>query len=488
MVSLAPLMWMLDPPILSSSGSEDTLTFMEHVGIYIIVMAGLVLITIYGFVFLKRGIRYLKMMESKYIDDSIMDFLELSIKIIWALLVTFGSLLMMALASDWFWVNVWTLLVPKPDEGVGYIAPFMMCVIVALVFGLAIKFIHHILQYQAGNLKEKPKKTMNPRIALLIEIMMKYFLIAFGATLIITIALGAVGFYDVIIGGTINWLNDNKAGIIFIFIIIILAYFLVKVLETFFEDMKKKETPFSPQIMDIAKVLARYTIYLIVGISLIFSLLQMFNLPQTGLIIVAVIIVFIGLVVAVAATSNLRNGFSGIILMAFKPFDEGDRVKILDGMVCDVLSLGIIFTRVRTLRGEIVDIPNNEILNNAILNYSKSDDYAISITITIPHEDNRTKVKDLLISAALKTEGILQNLTPEVFAIGLDGEMIVLELLAYTITPRRLKHIKSDLVHNVANALKDERIQCSVHIADEDEIERMKAIKGQVFKKERFSL
>jgi small-conductance mechanosensitive channel len=479
---------MLDPPILSSSGSEDALAFMEHVGIYVIVMAGLVLVTIYGFVFLRRGIRYLKMMESKFIDDSILDFLELAIKVIWALLVMFGCLLMMALASDWFWVNVWTLLVPDPGEGIGYIAPFMMCIIVTMVFGLAIKFIHHILQYQAGNLKEKPKHSMNPRIALLIEILMKYFLIAFGATLIITIALGALGYYDVIIGGTVSWLDDNKAGIIFIFIIIILAYFFVKVLETFFEDMKKKETPFSPQIMDVAKLLSRYTIYIILGISLIFSLLQMFNLPQTGLIIVAVIIVFIGLVVAVAATSNLRNGFSGIILMAFKPFDEGDRVKILDGMVCDVLTLGIIFTRVRTLRGEIVDIPNNEILNRAILNYSKSDDYAISITVTIPHETNREKVKDLLISSALNTEGILQNLTPEVFAIGMEADKIVLELLAYTITPRRLKHIKSDLVHNVAKALKDEGIQCSVHIADEDEVERMKAIKGQVFKKEHFGL
>lgn len=464
--------------------SDGALGFMQDIGIWLLAIFGMVIITAYGFVFLKRGIRYLKMIESKYIDESILDFLEIAIKVIWALLVFFTSLMMLALAFDWFWNNVWVYLTDYPGTGGSFIAPFMSGVIVIVILGLCIKFLHHILQYQAGNLKEKPEKPMNPRIALLIEIFMKYFLIAFGVIIVITIGLTAIGYYYQIVGGMTDWLVKNNNSLIFVIFIIIIGYFIKKVLETFFEDMKKKETPFSPQIMDVFKTVTKYVIYLLVGIIVIYSLLQMFALGQTGIIIVGIIIVFIGLLVAVAATSNLRNGFSGIILMAFKPFDEGDRIKILENQVCDVISLGIMFTRVRTLRGEVMDIPNNEILNRPILNYSKSDDYAISITVTVPHDVHKGKMKESLISAALNTDGILQNLTPEVLAIGKDDDKLVLEVLAYTITPRRLKHIKSDLIHRINDDLKERGIPHSVHIADDEEQERMKAVRGQELKRE----
>jgi small-conductance mechanosensitive channel len=446
-------------------------------GWYLIGILFLIATTMYGFTYLKRLIRYFKIKESKYIDDEILDFLEISIKVLWALVVLFVSILLFAMSWDWFRTNVYEVL-----RGYTVFTSLMSATIIVVIVGLAIKFIHHVMQYMAGNLKEKPEKTVNPRIALLIELLLKYFLIAFAAVLIITIGLSAIGYYDQIVNGIVTWLDSNKAGVIFIIVAIVLAYFFVKILETFFEDMKKKETPFSPQIMDVAKVISKYTIYLIVGVAVLYSFLQMFALGQTGMIIVGVIIVFLALLVGVAATSNLRNGFSGVLLMAFKPFDEGDRVKICDGLVCDIVRLGIIFTRVKTIRGEIVDIPNNEIMEKPIYNFTKSDEYALSATILVPVDIKRSRVEELLIKAATETKGILSNKKPEVFAIGLEEESVVYELLAYTSTPQEVKKIKSNLVFSILSTFQEEHIPVSAAISDEIEKEIMRSARGMEVK------
>jgi len=473
---LHPLFSTITPPIFLTS--DEILGFMEESGVYIILIFALLLITAYGFMFLSRSIKYLRMLESNYIDKSILNSLEISVKTIWGLVVFFACLGLLGKAWAWFWDNVWLRITYDPNTGLGYIAPFMSCVIVIVIIWMTIKFVHQILQYHAGNLKSKPKKTINPRVALLIELFLKYFLIAFGVVLTVTIGLTAIGYYNYIVGGFEDWLLRNKASLVFVVFVVIMGFFLVRVFDTFFEDMKKKETPFSPQIMDVAKVVFKYFIYLLVGITVLYSFLQMFDLRETGIIIVTVIIVFIGIIVVIAATSNLKNGFSGIIIMAFKPFHEGDRIRILDGIVCDVVSIGLIFTRVRTLRGEAIDVPNNEILNKTILNYSRSEDYAISITVAAPLDAKRETVKETMIDSALATEHVLQKKRPEIYTIGIEKDRVVLEILVFTNMHKRIKHIKSELVHNISKALSEKGIRCSVHISDHDEVERMRVLTG----------
>jgi small-conductance mechanosensitive channel len=476
LILLKPIFSFFAPPIFISS--DEMLTLFEDRGIYIILIFAIVLITAYSFMFLSRAMKYLRMQESVYLDKSVLDSVEISVKSIWGLVVLFACLGLLGKAWDWFWVNVWFRLTVDPNMNTGYIAPLMFCVIVIVVVWLTIKFVHQMLQYQAGNLKNKPKKTINPRVALLVELMLKYFLISIGGILILTIGLTAIGYYNYIIGGLWDWLLRNKASLVFVIIVTILGIFFERVFETFFEDMKKKETPFSPQIMDIAKVVSKYLIILLVGITVLYSFLQMFDLRETGLIIVTVIIVFIGIIVVIAATSNLRNGFSGIIIMVFKPFVVGDRIRILDGIICDVVSVGIIFTRVRTLRGEVIDVPNNEIINKTILNYNRSEDYAISITVAFPLSADREMAKGTMVSAALAIKRVLQKKRPEIYTLGIEQERVVMEMLVFTDAFRRIKHTKSELVHNISKALSEKGIHCSVHISDHDDVERMRILRG----------
>ncbi|MCX7819336.1 MAG: mechanosensitive ion channel family protein [Kiritimatiellae bacterium] len=77
-----------------------------------------------------------------------------------------------------------------------------------------------------------------------------------------------------------------------------------------------------------------------------------------------------GLAVALAAQDSLRNFFGSIVLLADKPFGLGDRIAAgdLDGVV---ESVGLRSTRLRTLDGELVTIPNGDLAGRAIRNYGR---------------------------------------------------------------------------------------------------------------------
>ncbi|ADE54616.1 mechanosensitive ion channel family protein [Coraliomargarita akajimensis] len=77
-----------------------------------------------------------------------------------------------------------------------------------------------------------------------------------------------------------------------------------------------------------------------------------------------------GLAVALAAQDTLKNFFGSITLLADKPFEIGDRVNV-DGHDGPVEAVGLRSTRIRTLDGHIVTIPNGEMANKSIWNIAK---------------------------------------------------------------------------------------------------------------------
>ena len=86
--------------------------------------------------------------------------------------------------------------------------------------------------------------------------------------------------------------------------------------------------------------------------------------------LVTLFAVFIGLVVSFAATGSIGNALSGLVVMSWRPFKEADCVEVGGGVYGDVLEVDIMFTRIKTIKNEIVHVPNSQILSNKIVNYS----------------------------------------------------------------------------------------------------------------------
>ncbi len=77
-----------------------------------------------------------------------------------------------------------------------------------------------------------------------------------------------------------------------------------------------------------------------------------------------------GLAVALAAQDTLKNFFGSLVIFSDKPFELGDRV-VVDGHDGNVAGVGFRSTRIRTLDGHMVTIPNGELANKTLLNIGK---------------------------------------------------------------------------------------------------------------------
>ena len=89
-----------------------------------------------------------------------------------------------------------------------------------------------------------------------------------------------------------------------------------------------------------------------------------------------------GIAFALAAQDTIKNMFGGFTIFMDKPFRLGERIKVagFDGTVEDI---GIRSTRIRTLEGRLVTIPNYKIVDSEIENVTAEESRKITLYLGI---------------------------------------------------------------------------------------------------------
>ena len=124
-----------------------------------------------------------------------------------------------------------------------------------------------------------------------------------------------------------------------------------------------------------------------------------------------------GLAVALASQDTLKNFFGSIMIMLDKPFNVGQRVLVAgyDGVV---ETIGFRSTRVRTLTGHLVTVPNEKMANSSIENVGRRPSIRRRSNITITYDTPPEKVEKAvsIIRGILENhEGMQEDFPPRVF-------------------------------------------------------------------------
>ncbi|MCB9225091.1 MAG: mechanosensitive ion channel family protein [Crocinitomicaceae bacterium] len=92
-----------------------------------------------------------------------------------------------------------------------------------------------------------------------------------------------------------------------------------------------------------------------------------------------------GLAFALAAQDTVKNFFGGIMIFADKPFSVGDRIQIagIDGTVKEI---GIRSTRVETLAGRIVTVPNSKFSDDSVENIDREPNRKIILELGLTYD------------------------------------------------------------------------------------------------------
>jgi MscS family membrane protein len=121
-----------------------------------------------------------------------------------------------------------------------------------------------------------------------------------------------------------------------------------------------------------------------------------------------------GLAMAMAAKDTVANVFGGITVFADKPFRIGDRIRLsgYDGTVIDV---GIRSTRVRTLDGPVVVIPNNKFTESIVENVTQEPARRVKHELGLIYETPPEKMELAIQTLRDIAQDHQELLTPEVF-------------------------------------------------------------------------
>ncbi|OIQ36728.1 MAG: hypothetical protein BM555_02170 [Crocinitomix sp. MedPE-SWsnd] len=102
-----------------------------------------------------------------------------------------------------------------------------------------------------------------------------------------------------------------------------------------------------------------------------------------------------GLAFALAAQDTVKNFFGGIMIFADKPFQIGERIQIggIDGTVKEI---GIRSTRVETLAGRIVTVPNSMFSDDAVENVDLEPSRKIMLNLGLTYDMNADQMEEAM--------------------------------------------------------------------------------------------
>lgn len=158
--------------------------------------------------------------------------------------------------------------------------------------------------------------------------------------------------------------------------------------------------------------------------------------------------VVVGTIIGFSSRNTISNAIAGIILLSARPFKIGDRISTTDddSLLGDVVEITLIYTKIKTIKNELVTIPNQSLLQNQIVNYSGFQYLAVAVEIGVGYEEDKEKVKSLLIESASSTPGIISdNPKPYVILKRFDNFAAIFELRAYTKRSNEFMRIQSDI-------------------------------------------
>jgi small-conductance mechanosensitive channel len=184
-----------------------------------------------------------------------------------------------------------------------------------------------------------------------------------------------------------------------------------------------------------------------------------------------------GTIIGFSSRNTISNAIAGILLLSSRPFKIGDRIRTTedDSLVGDVIEISLLYTKIKTVRNELVAIPNQTLLQRQIVNYSGLDILATTIEVSAVYDNNRNKIESLLVEAAKNTDGIItDNPTPFVLLIRFENYAAVYELRAYTNKPNEYLKIQSEIRKKIYDLFQTHELdltipQAQINVDNENE-------------------
>jgi small conductance mechanosensitive channel len=225
----------------------------------------------------------------------------------------------------------------------------------------------------------------------------------------------------------------------------------------------------------------------LLGLTITGLLIIIFSLPiseSSRNQLIGLLGLMISGLIAFSSTSIVSNLMAGILLRITKPFKTGDFIRVSDyfGRVSE---RGLFDTEIQTETRELIALPNNFLITNAVTTI-RSSGTIISATVSLGYDVHHSQVEAFLIKAAEKC-GLEDSF---VHILDLGNFSVTYRISGFLLEVKKLITARSNLYKKIINTLHEQNIEIMSpsimnqrRIADDEKVIPKKPVKESSEKK-----
>ncbi|MDH6148670.1 MULTISPECIES: mechanosensitive ion channel family protein, partial [Paraburkholderia] len=266
-----------------------------------------------------------------------------------------------------------------------------------------------------------------------------------------TLAAGAVEHMGKSVGA-------NIPDLLILGIIYYLSQFVLRRIRRFFDAVAQKRVTFAQFEPEWGLPTYKLVRVLILAFALVVAYPY---IPGSESAAFKGISIFIGLVLSLGSSTAIANLIAGYLMTYRRVFKVGDRVKVGD-VTGEVIAIRLQVTHLRTVKNEEVTIPNSQILNGDVTNFSSlagTRGLILHTTVGIGYETPWRQVEAMLRMAAERTSRVLGEPQPFILLTRLGDFAVTYELNVYIRDPNGIARIYADLHRHILDVFNQYGVQ-----------------------------
>lgn len=198
--------------------------------------------------------------------------------------------------------------------------------------------------------------------------------------------------------------------------VLVIGLLLASLIARSVSKMLHKSGRLDPSVASLLSSLVKYALWVLVGVTV---------LTQFGVETTSIIAALGGMALAVglALQGTLSNVASGVMILVQKPFKVGEAITA-GSITGTVQEIGLFTTELKQFDGLFVMVPNNELWNQAIVNFHRHPVRRFELIVGIGYGDSMEQARNELLALAEADERVLADPEPVAYVASLDDSSV----------------------------------------------------------------
>jgi small-conductance mechanosensitive channel len=244
----------------------------------------------------------------------------------------------------------------------------------------------------------------------------------------------------------------NPASIITAVLVLVAGVLVLRVLKRWLREQLLPKSAMDRGMQESITTLLGYLGGLLVVVLTLAAL-------QVDLKSIAWIVSALSVGIGFGLQAIVQNFISGLILLVERPVKVGDWVSLSSDVEGDIRRINVRATEIQMWDRSTVIVPNSQLITQNVRNVTLANAQGrVQIKLPMPLDTDAGKVRELVLGVLRAHHGTLSAPAPYVQLESVATGVMTFNCVAYVGSPREVGGVKSDLLFEILERLRSERL------------------------------